>query len=93
MTQHFKTKFGPQPIREEVWRAGWTHSEFSELTGISPTVHVRLAMSGKCPPNPELRRVAPILLGLPLEKLFTAESLATTFIPKRGRVRPKAVAQ
>lgn len=80
--QH-RSKFGPQPIREKVWRAGYNLSEFADLTGLVPRAHVILAMNGVCPPNPELRRVAPTLLGVSLERLFTPESLATAYIPKR----------
>ena len=89
----YRTKFGPQPIRDAVWAAGWTHAAFRDLTGIKPSGHVAMAMDGRCPPNTELRRVAPMLLGLPLDQLFTAESLAGIHQPKhRPRAQPKATA-
>ncbi len=92
MAQHYTTKFGPQPIRDAVWQAGYTHAEFRDLTGITPSSHVWLAMAGRCPPNPELRRIAPRVLGVPLERLFTPEALAAVHHPKRRHGSPKAVA-
>jgi ribosome-binding protein aMBF1 (putative translation factor) len=85
-----ETKFGPQPIREAVWRAGMTHSEFTDKLQIQPSSHVRLAMRGACPPSEELRQRAPFVLGIPLDELFTAESLAVTKQPTRRPRRPAA---
>jgi hypothetical protein len=93
VAQRYITRFGPQPIRDAVWRAGWTHAAFRDLTGIKPSGHVAMAMNGRCPPNAELRRVAPQLLGLPLDQLFTPETLARVHQPKhRPRARSKATA-
>ncbi|SDY97808.1 hypothetical protein SAMN05661080_05184 [Modestobacter sp. DSM 44400] len=36
--------FGEQPIREVVWRAGYTHAEFADELGIKPRSHVFSAM-------------------------------------------------
>jgi hypothetical protein len=79
------SRFGPQPIREYVWREGWTHGEFAELSGVRPYAHVTQAMAGKCPPSPALRKAAVELLGMPLQVLFTSEAIATTYRPKRNR--------
>lgn len=69
--------FGLQPICDVIWDAGYNLSQFADLTGLAPRAHVFLAMHGVCPPNRELRRVAPQLLDRPLDTLFTAESLTT----------------
>lgn len=87
----YETKFGPQPIRDEVWRAGMTHTEFIDKMQIRPSSHVRLAMNGVSPPSEELRQRAPYVLGLPIEQLFTAESLTTVHQPSRQPRRPKVV--
>ena len=75
------TRFGPQPIREVVWRKGLTFGEFAASTAIRPHGHVLLAMAGRVPPNEALRRIAPAMLGVPLEQLFTCESLEATCRP------------
>jgi hypothetical protein len=85
-------KFGPQPIREIVWKKGYSHAEFSELTGISPFRHVTAAMNGVVPPNEELRRLAPQLLSVPLEELFTPDSLAETCRPWNRGLRRRSYA-
>ncbi len=79
------SRFGPQPIREYVWREGWTFGEFAELTGVRPYAHVTQAMAGKCPPCPAFRKAAVELLGLPLPVIFTEDALAATYRPKRNR--------
>jgi hypothetical protein len=81
-----------QPIREYVWANDWTHGQFAELTDVRPYGHVIQAMAGKCPPSPALRKAAPELLGLPLSVLFTAESLQTTYRPKRRFVPTRRTA-
>ncbi len=91
MAQHYRTKFGPQPIRDAVWRAGYTHSEFRELTGIRPSSHVWLAIVVRCPPSADLRRMAKRILGLPLGQLFTDEALSSVHQPSRAPRRPKTL--
>lgn len=83
-------KFGPQPIREIVWRRGYTHNEFADLLAIHPGTHVRSALQGFVPPNEELRRLAPAFLNVPLEDLFTAESLAAVCRPLPPGLRRKS---
>ncbi len=83
-------RFGPQPIREVIWRAGYSHQEFAEMSGVRPISHVRLALSGYCPPSAELRRAAARLLRVPIEQLFTSESLGTPHCPHRPH-RPRSV--
>lgn len=73
--------FGKQPIRDVVWRQGFTHTEFSNTIGVEPRSHVRAAMSGTVPPSEALRLLAPIYLGVPLTELFTAEALAEVCRP------------
>lgn len=83
---------GLQPGRNVVWRAGYTLAEFADLIGIQPSSHVGMALRGYVPPNEELRRVAPAFLGVPLEELFTAESLAETCRPLPPSLRRKSKA-
>lgn len=81
---------GLQPGREVVWRAGYTLAEFADLIGIQPTSHVGLALRGYVPPSEELRRVAPAFLGVPLQDLFTTESLAETCRPLPPSLRRRS---
>ncbi len=86
------TRFGPQPIREVVWRRGITHADFAAQMNIRPMSHVRHAMAGVCPPSEELRQRASYVLNVPVRDLFTQESLAA--IRQPGRVKgpkPRAV--
>ncbi len=80
-------RFGNQPIRDYVWRTGWSLQEFAELSGVRPVTHVIQAMEGRCPASPALRRAATEMLQLPPEVLWTADSLATVYRPRRGRAR------
>ena len=89
-------RFGHQPIREAVWRAGYTHGEFADLLGVYPKTHVQSAMYGICPPSPKMRRASVQLLKMPLESLFTEDALAAIYHPRRrlparnGRARDAA---
>ncbi|SDY89564.1 hypothetical protein SAMN05661080_04942 [Modestobacter sp. DSM 44400] len=85
--------FGKQPIREVVWRAGYTHAEFADELGIKPRSHVFSAMGGVVPPSDELRQAASTFLGVPLADLFTAESLAEVCRPLPPGLRRKSAAQ
>lgn len=76
-------QFGLQPICDVIWDAGYNLSQFADMTGLAPRAHVIQAMKGACPPNRELRQVAPQLLDHPLDSLFTAELLAMTDILER----------
>jgi hypothetical protein len=94
VAQRYPTKFGPQPIRDAVHRAGITYSDFILQMGIRPLNHTRLAMNGHCPPSEELRHRASYVLGIPVEELFTAKALAAVRQP--GKVKgpkPKASAR
>lgn len=79
------SQFGPQPIRAEVHRRGWTYADFIADTLIRPQSHVRHAMNGVCPPSEELRQRAAEMLGLPVTELFTADALAAIRQPGRPR--------
>ncbi len=83
--------FGAQPIRDIVWRRGYTHSEFAALTGIEPRSHVNGAIRGYVPPSEELRVIAPKILGVPLEELFTAEALAQVCRPLPPSLRRRSL--
>lgn len=97
MAIKYATKFGPQPIREAVWRAGITHNDFIEQMGTRPLNHTRLAMNGHCPPSEELRHRASYVLGIPVDQLFTPEALAAVLRPagagRRLGPSPKTSAQ
>jgi transcriptional regulator with XRE-family HTH domain len=79
--------FGTQPIRNAIWRKGYTHTEFAAMTGIEPRSHIIGAISGAVPPSEDLRKLAPAILGVPLEELFTAESLAQVCQPLKPALR------
>jgi transcriptional regulator with XRE-family HTH domain len=79
--------FGTQPIRNAIWRKGYTHTEFAAMTGIEPRSHIIGAISGAVPPSEDLRKLAPAILGVPLEELFNADSLAEVCHPLAPSLR------
>jgi len=83
--------FGIQPIRDVVWRKGYTIAEFADLSGIEPRSHVNGAVRGYVPPSEELRAFAPRFLGVPLEDLFTAESLSQVCRPLPPSLRRRSL--
>lgn len=83
--------FGLQPIRDVVWRKGYSHTEFAAMTGIEPRAHVNGAIRGYVPPSEDLRRIAPAILGVPLEELFTAEALAQVCRPLPKSLRRRSL--
>lgn len=72
------SRFGVQPARDEIARQGWTITRCAEALGVSRG-HLNYSLLGTISPSRLLRESLPELLGIPLEKLFTEESLAATY--------------
>jgi transcriptional regulator with XRE-family HTH domain len=83
--------FGLQPIRNTVWRKGYTHTEFAAMTGIEPQSHVIGAIRGYVPPSEDLRKIAPAILGVPLDELFNADALAEVCQPLAPGLRRRSL--
>lgn len=70
-----KTKYGRQPIYGVLRRERWSFAALSRELGISHR-SLYLAAYGQSRPSEEIRRLVPPFLDIPLESLFTEESLA-----------------
>lgn len=68
------TKFGPQPIAQVMRDQRWQIKRFAAEHGLSYG-HLHRVVIGQTAASRELQRVLPDLLGVPLEDLFTSESL------------------
>ena len=84
------SRFGVQPARQALIDNRWTIRLAAERINVPP-LHLRNAVLGHTVPSGALRDRLPVLLGRPLSKLFTAESLAAEYRPGNGpggRQRP-----
>jgi transcriptional regulator with XRE-family HTH domain len=69
-----KTRFGDQPLIEEMRRQRWHYSLLArEITVTQKQLYA--AARGIVVPSPALRDKLPPILGVPLSQLFTAEAL------------------
>lgn len=71
------TKFGRQPFLDVLIERNISQRQAAAATKI-PRLHLRHSGYGYVTPKTELRRALSEYLGLPVEKLFTAESLSAT---------------
>lgn len=71
-------RFGAQPIRNVMIETRWNCAQLAKRIGVTKT-HLYLAVYGKTPPSPILRKSLPPVLGRKITDLFTLESLAATF--------------
>jgi DNA-binding XRE family transcriptional regulator len=72
------SRFGAQPIRNVMIERRWNCAQLAKRIGVTKT-HLYLAVYGKTPPSPILRKSLPPVLGRKITDLFTLESLAATF--------------
>jgi hypothetical protein len=72
------TRFGEQPIRGIVRRRHWNLRLIAYETGLGYN-HLLNAVNGVTPASPQVRRKLSEFLDLPVEELFTQESLAGTY--------------
>jgi transcriptional regulator with XRE-family HTH domain len=77
------TRFGEQPIRAVVQRRHWNLRLIAYETGVAYS-HLMNAANGITAPSPELRQKLSEFLDLPVQKLFTKESLAGTYDERRA---------
>lgn len=68
------SKFGRQPIHALLRERRWPLTTFAIQHGINQD-HLRNATLGRIAASRELQDVLPELLGVPIEELFTPESL------------------
>lgn len=80
------TRFGLQPARQALARQRWSISAAAQEIEV-PRTHLACALYGRTVPAPGVRTGLSILLGLPMEELFTADVLALSYDTTRG---PKA---
>jgi transcriptional regulator with XRE-family HTH domain len=78
------SRFGEQPIRGVIRRRHWNCRLIAYETGVSYS-HLINAANGITAPSPQLRSKLSEFLGLPVEKLFSAEALAATYNEGRAR--------
>ena len=78
------TRFGEQPIRGIVRRRHWNLKLIAYETGVAYS-HLINAANGITPPSPRLREKLSEFLGLPVEKLFSADALTATYSEGRAR--------
>jgi hypothetical protein len=71
-------RFGEQPIRGVVRRRHWNLKLIAYETGVGYN-HLLNAVNGVTAPSPQLREKLSEFLGLPVEKLFSADALAATY--------------
>lgn len=69
-----KTVLGPQPVRRLLDERGLTISEAALAIGVT-FAKLQAPVTGRSRPSDEVRAKLPALLGVPLEDLFSAESL------------------
>ena len=77
------TRFGEQPIRGVVRRRHWNLRLIAYETGVAYS-HLLNAANGITPPSPQLRQKLSEFLNLPVEKLFTPDSLKATYSEGRA---------
>jgi transcriptional regulator with XRE-family HTH domain len=78
------TRFGEQPVWAVVRRRHWNLRLIAYETGVGYN-HLLNAVNGVTAPSPELREKLSEFLDLPVEKLFSRESLAATYSEGRAR--------
>jgi transcriptional regulator with XRE-family HTH domain len=69
-----KTRFGDQPLSEEMRRQRWHYSHLAREINVTQK-QLYAAARGIVVPSPVLRDMLPPILGVPLSQLFTAEAL------------------
>jgi transcriptional regulator with XRE-family HTH domain len=69
-----KTRFGDQPLIEEMRRQRWHYSLLAREINVTQK-QLYAAARGIVVPSPPLRDKLPAILGVPLSRLFTAEAL------------------
>ena len=69
-----RSKFGDQPLIEEMLRQRWHYSLLAREIGVTRQ-QLYTAARGIVVPSPMLRDKLPAILGVPLSQLFTAEAL------------------
>ena len=77
------TRFGEQPIRAVVRRRHWNLRLIAYETGVAYS-HLMNAANGITPASPQVRQKLSEFLDLPVEELFTQESLAGTYDERRA---------
>jgi transcriptional regulator with XRE-family HTH domain len=78
------TRFGEQPIRGIVRRRHWNLRLIAYETGLGYN-HVVNACNGVTAPSPELLSKLSEFLGLPAERLFSADALSARYSEGRAR--------
>jgi ribosome-binding protein aMBF1 (putative translation factor) len=69
-----KTRFGDQPLIEEMRRQRWHYSLLAQEISVTQK-QLYAAARGIVVPSPALRDKLPPILGVPLSQLFSAEAL------------------
>lgn len=69
-----QTRFGDQPLIEEMRRQRWHYSLLAQEISVTRQ-QLYTAARGIVVPSPLLRDKLPAILGVPLSQLFTAEAL------------------
>ena len=69
-----KSRFGDQPLVEEMRRQRWHYSLLAQLINVTRQ-QIYAAARGIVVPSPAIRDRLPPILGVPLSQLFTAEAL------------------
>jgi hypothetical protein len=78
------TRYGPQPIKKVLAAQGRTLAGAARICGLHYN-HVRGAADGWHPADTDTREGLPAHLGVPIEQLFTPESLAGKLNKRRPR--------
>lgn len=68
------TRFGRQPICDVLHDHRWTTTRFAAHHGLNRN-HLYNASTGRVAVSRELQHVLPDLLGIPLDELFTSDSI------------------
>lgn len=87
--RHDHNRYGHQPIAEVLHEQRWTAKRFARDHGLHE-VHFGNAVAGIVRPNNEVRKIAPRVLGVPLEDLFTPRALEQFNSPWPERRRAEA---
>ena len=77
------TRFGEQPIRGVVRRRHWDLRLIAYETGVAYS-HLINAANGITAPSPDLRQKLSEFLDLPVERLFTQQSLTAQYSEGRA---------
>lgn len=80
---------GDQPVRDVMREHRWQYPALADKLGVT-YMHLYGATRGFTAPSPYLRKHLPEILGTPLEELFTAAALASSYRPYRAAERPWA---